>query len=97
MPRPSPVRLGMLTAIAGMIGMARTADFDSTAEVFRAQRGKAPKGKRFVSKSVFMPGGVGRNVELTTVRNPKIAAQVNAMHDKWFAQRFPAQPLTPAA
>lgn len=53
----------------------------SPSQKFHRERGKAPKGKRWVNSSAFVPGGPHANVRGTFVRNPKIAAQINAMHD----------------
>lgn len=80
MHKPSVSRIGVLTSIAAAMGMGE-ADF-STAEVFRKQRGPAPHGTRYTT-GVYVPGGPRCNVEPTKVRNPKIAANVQMMHEKW--------------
>jgi hypothetical protein len=47
---------------------------------FRRQKIRRP-GK-------YIAGGRHANVSTTPVKNPAIAAQMNAMHDRWFAKRF---------
>ena len=36
----------------------------------------------------YIPGGPRANVSATPVKNPKVASQMNAMHDRWYASRF---------
>jgi hypothetical protein len=54
----------------------------STARIFSSQRGKAPPGRKWAG-GVYIPGGDRRNVEPTSVRNPKVAANVQMMYEKW--------------
>lgn len=36
----------------------------------------------------YVPAGPHANVRGTYVRNPKVAAQINSMHERWFSARF---------
>lgn len=63
-------------------------DFSSRAKYLNHKRGKAPKGMRFISSSVYMPAGKHKNVEDSKIRNPKVAANVQMMHDKWYEKKF---------
>lgn len=84
MEKPSPnTRLSMLATIAHALGM-QVGPGVSTAKILNAKRGKAPAGRRWVSSSIYTPGGEYCNVQGTPVRNPKIAAQINAMYEKWW-------------
>jgi hypothetical protein len=82
--------MNLITSIAAAIGFGISDMPDiSTAQVFKKQRGPAPAGKKWRDKNVYIPSGKNPNVEPTKIRNPKIAAQVQAMHDKWEATRNP--------
>lgn len=59
----------------------------STAQRLHKIRGKAPAGKKFVSSSVYMPAGPTCNVKPTKIKNPKIAAHVQMMHERWWAAK----------
>lgn len=85
MEKPPPSRMNIIASIAAAMGMMH---IPSTAAVLQKQRGKAPSGKRFISTSVYMPGGPRCNVQPAKIRNPKIAAHVAMMHDKWYAKKF---------
>lgn len=90
MHKPSVSRLGIIASIAMASGLKETFDFNkhSTAEFFRNIRGKTPKGKRW-NGGVYIPGGSRSNVAgCPAPRNPKIGAQVNAMHEKWWAAKL---------
>lgn len=77
-------RIGALAAFAATLGVLAP---ESTAEIFRASRGKTPKGHKW-KYGVYIPAGERRNVDLTAVKNPKVAAQINAMHDKWLSAKM---------
>ena len=85
MHKPSPSRLSSLLAIAASLGIHKSITEMSTAEIMREHRGKAPKGMRWRYPGVYIPGGDRCNVEPTRVRNPKVAANVQMMHEKWLA------------
>ena len=87
MEKPPPSRMNIIASMAASLGMFH---IPSTAAVLQKDRGKAPPGKRWVSSSVYMPGGPRCNVEPTPFRNPKIAAHVQMMHDRWYANKFGA-------
>lgn len=82
MHKPSPSRISIISSIAASIGIMDAVQ--STAQVFQRQRGKAPVGYKWTS-GVYVPGGERPNVEPTRIRNPKIAANVQMMHEKWLA------------
>ncbi len=63
----------------------------STAQRLSKARGKAPQGRKFISRSVYMPAGESCNVTPTKVRNPLIAANVQMMHEQWLVA-FKARP-----
>lgn len=84
MHKPSTARMGILAQVAATLGLQ---SFGSTAQVLNKQRGKAPAGQKWRYSGVYIPGGETRNVEPTTIKNPKIAAHVQMMHDKWWANR----------
>ena len=92
MQKPSPSqRIG----IAAFMGLAASwINPKSASQKLHAQRGRAPVGKRWTFSSVFVPGGPHANVNGTFVRNPKVAAQMNAMHAKWEAARK-SKPASP--
>lgn len=48
-------------------------------------RGKAPQGKRFISSSVYIPGGPTCNVQPAKIRNLLITENVHVMHERWLA------------
>lgn len=60
----------------------------SFAQILKEKRGKPPKGKKWISPSVYMPAGRYKNVRDTRVRNPLTALQVNAMHNAWYQNKF---------
>jgi hypothetical protein len=86
MERPSISQRGGLAAMIGLA--AGWLKPESPAQKLHAQRGRAPVGKRWIFSSVYVPAGPHANVKGTFVRNPKVAAQMNAMHDAWFAKKF---------
>lgn len=92
MHKPSISRMGLLMNIAAMTGLYGVPEHTSTAQYFKAQRGPAPAGKRWRDHGIYIPGGANPNVEPTRVRNPKVAANVQMMHEKWFG-RFPVFPM----
>ena len=79
-----PTRLKALMGLAHHLGF--TSPPESTAKIFQKQRGKAPKGRKWVG-GIYIPGGDRRNVEPTSVRNPKIASNVQMMYEKWAAAK----------
>lgn len=82
-------RLSTILGFAATLGMSSPTEL-STAQVLNKQRGKAPAGRRFKSSSVYWPGGPHCNVEPTRVKNPRVAANVQMMHEKWLAVRVAA-------
>lgn len=86
MHKPSPSRINIIMSIAAAIGINNIFEV-SPAQILHKQRGKAPKGSRFKSSSVYWPAGPFCNVEPTRVKNPKIAAHVQMMHEKWLAAK----------
>lgn len=86
MQKISPSRLSFVSAVAAMIGIADLKGY-STAAILSKKRGKAPKGMRFTSSSVYWPGGPFRNTADAVTRNPKVIANVQMMHEKWLASR----------
>lgn len=95
MHKPSPSRLATISKIATAIGILSAADL-SPAFILNEARGRAPKGQRWISSSVYIPAGPRQNVEPTAVRNPKVAAQMNAMFDKWNNARIARDELLTA-
>jgi hypothetical protein len=94
MEKPSISQRGFLGA--AIMGLAASwINPKSSAQKLHAQRGRAPAGKRWTFSSVYLPAGPHVNVKGTFVRNPKIAAQMNAMHDRWFAAKFQSKPASP--
>ncbi len=89
MQKPSVSRLNLLASVAASMGMLSGIP-RSTAEIFREKRGRAPSGMKYIS-GVYIPGGSKCNVEPAVIRNPKVAAQVGAMHEKWLAEQFPSR------
>ncbi len=83
MHKPSPGRMAALKDFATTLGLSAV---KSTAQVFRKHRGDAPIGKKWIS-GVYMPGGERCNVLPTIIRNPKVAAHVQMMHEKWLAAK----------
>ena len=86
MHKPAPSRVQNLLALAAAIGLTDIKGW-SPSQILHKRRGKAPKGMRFTSSSVYTPAGPGRNVDHAVTRNPKIIANVNMMHEKWLAVR----------
>jgi hypothetical protein len=83
-------------SLGAIIGLAASwINPKSTAQKLHAKRGRAPAGKRWVFSSVYIPAGPNANANGTFVRNPKIASQMNAMHDAWFAAKFESKPASP--
>lgn len=78
-------RSATILGMAVSLGMLPS-PYLSTASVLNKKRGKAGPGRRWVS-GCYVPGGPNPNVEPTLVRNPKIAAHVRMMHEKWLAAR----------
>lgn len=72
----------ILGAIASSIGLMAPQEFMTSGEILRRHRGPAPKGMKYIV-GVYMPAGRTCNVQPAIVRNPKIAAHVQAMHEKW--------------
>lgn len=86
MHKPSVARVGFIAALASSLGLADGRDY-SPAQILSEKRGPKPKGARWRSSSVHWPSGQRCNVERTSIRNPKIAANVQMMHEKWLAAR----------
>lgn len=82
-PKPMQKRLAFFSALALSLGFEE-GKF-SPSFLLRQQRGKAPKGMKFRSSSIYTPGGPNRNVEPTLIKNPKVAANVQMMHERWHA------------
>lgn len=89
MHKPSPSRLNAIIAMATTLGMTLRGGENnfSTAEVLRNQRGPARAGMKYIT-GVYIPAGQHCNVEPTKIRNPKIAANVQMMHEKWLAAKI---------
>lgn len=87
MERLPPSRMNILAGMALAMGLADMGRAPTTAEILRKHRGPAPAGKKFIS-GVYIPGGPHCNVSPTRVKNPKIAAQMQAMHEKWLAAKI---------
>lgn len=85
MHKPSPSRMTLINSLAASLGI--TSKNISTAAIFKKKRGDAPAGKRWIS-GVYIPGGERCNTTGTYPRNPKQAAQMQAMHDAWYAKKF---------
>ena len=47
-----------------------------------------PKHRIGRKRNIYIPGGSRCNVKSTIVRNPKVAAQVQAMHEAWSLKKF---------
>lgn len=60
----------------------------SLGQMLNRKRGKAPSGSRWTSSSVYVPAGQFCNVRPTKVKNPKVAAQMQQMHEVWYAKKF---------
>lgn len=83
MERPSPSRIKFLPQVLGMLGLNLVPASDlTTGQIYKKWRGPAPRGRKYIT-GVFIPGGRERNVELTTIKNPKVAANITMMHDRW--------------
>lgn len=75
--------LRSLMAAMGVMGLAPGwINPVSSAQKLHSQRGRAPVGRRWQSASVYMPGGPTPNVRGTYVKNPRIAADMNARHER---------------
>lgn len=85
-PSSSLLRLSGIAALAATIGMS-VGPGTSTARIFKEKRGKAPSGMRWRYSGVYIPGGSHCNVLPARIRNPKIAAHVAMMHEKWWAAK----------
>jgi hypothetical protein len=83
----SPSRLNIISSLAAAVGIAGfTPEHYSTAQVLTKRRGRAPTGYYWTS-GVYVPGGETPNVDPTRVRNPKVRANVQMMHEKWRAKK----------
>lgn len=93
MHKPSP-RISIISAIAAAMGASvlPRLEKESTAQIFKAHRGPAPRGMRYIT-GVYVPGGPNPNTNGTPVKNPKQAAQMQAMHDAWCVQKFGPRPI----
>lgn len=85
-------------SLAGIVGaltaaMRNTGDIAADgAEIIRRPRrisrgGSMARDWRNHCNGKYIPGGPRCNVKGTFIRNPKVAAQVNAMHDAWSQAR----------
>lgn len=74
---------GIMAAALGFLAAGGMPFSLSPAQEFHRQRGKAPPGKRWLNQSAYVPGGESCNVKPAIMRNPKIAANVQMMHEKW--------------
>lgn len=89
MEKAPPSRLNAVTAIGATIAGLMTFDsFKLTPrEQLRQKLGKAPEGKKWSISGIYWPAGPNCNVKPTRVRNPKIRAHVQMMHEKWLNAR----------
>lgn len=60
----------------------------SPAALMQKIRGKAPKGCRWRSASVYWPAGEYQNVTPTKIKNPKIAANIQKSHENWWNKKL---------
>lgn len=72
--------LGIVSAMAAISSILPSMPENILRGGNRDPRGRAPSGHKWRVSSWQMP-------RPTKVRNPKIAAQVNAMHEKWRVSR----------
>jgi hypothetical protein len=87
MHKPSPSRTGFIAAVAAAAGLSNIIGMSPAQVLNRYRGGKAPEGKKYKSSSVYWPAGDWFNCNMTRVKNPKQAAQITAMHEKWLAAR----------
>lgn len=101
MKRMSPaVMLAAAAAMFAPINIPATKPAESIVErpsfaVKRKRNGGGDKTPRNYLKGYnrrFMPAGPDKNVAGAMVKNPKAAAQMNAMHDAWYFKKFGTQP-----
>ena len=88
--RPSSARTTPLAALASVMAMAESLRVRSIKAVdnhFTLQRGRSGRSKPRKQNSCYIAGGLNPNVRGAYVRNPFIAKQVNAMHEKWLAAK----------
>lgn len=55
-------------------------------------RDKSPRNLLKGYNRRYMPAGPDMNVAGARVKKPKVAAQMNAMHDAWYFKKFGTQP-----
>jgi hypothetical protein len=88
--RPSSARTTPLAALASVMALAeclRIRSIESVDNYFTLQRGRSGRSKPRKQNSCYTAGGPNPKIRGTYVRNPAIAEQVNAMHEKWLAAK----------
>ncbi len=77
--------MGLTAAMGAMASGGIPEGILSPAQQFHRKRGKAGPGKRWLSTSAYWPAGDSCNVKPAMIKNPKIRAHVQMMHEKWRA------------
>lgn len=88
MHKPSISRIGLISALGAALGVGASLEKMSTPQLFHRHRGRAPTGKRWAMSGFYIPAGKDRNVEPSPIKNQKIAAHIQMMHEKWLKTAF---------